>query len=316
MNRDLASDDCRLHPPPRGWRESFFWGFCTRDLWGQFNIAFHYDPPRTDRYIVLARPGQPTLALVDIDPQAPPEIETMRRKGYHCLEPLREWRFRLDANFIQVPHGADIPLHYQKLLQAGELEQASLPVSIDVLYEETTPPYAAEWRFLGEPVEHYQSSGRYRGTIQIGQQRLTLDGLGPRDHSWGRRDWLRPQWWYLLTFDLEDGAVHIVTSQTVDGYRVEDGFVLRGDHLAPIRRVEISPQADPQDGHVIRSEIRFATAEQEFSLTTTHLDFFHMSVQREGEWLCHCAETLSTIEWQGHYFTGVLEHGHRRKVEM
>ena len=312
MNHLLTSDDCHLHPPPTGWRESFFWGLTTPDLWGQFNIAFHYDPPRTDRFVVLARPGQPTLALLDSDPQAPPEVETLPRKGYHCLEPLRKWHIKMEEQFIQVPPGADIPAHYQMLQSTGQLE--GVPVSIDITYTETTPPYAAEWRFLGQPVEHYQSSGRYQGTIRIGEQTLTVDGHGPRDHSWGRRDWLRPEWWYLLTFDLDDGAAHLVVSQTVDGIRVEDGFIFRNDHLTPIRRVNISPQADPQDGHVIRSEIQFATAAHEFSLVTTQRDFFHMSVHREGEWLCHCAETLSTVEWQGRRFTGVLEHGRRIKI--
>jgi hypothetical protein len=37
--------------------------------------------------------------------------------------------------------------------------------------------------------QHYETSGRVRGTARIGERRFNVDALAYRDHSWGRRDW-------------------------------------------------------------------------------------------------------------------------------
>jgi hypothetical protein len=37
--------------------------------------------------------------------------------------------------------------------------------------------------------EHYETSGRVRGTARIGDRTIDVDALAYRDHSWGRRDW-------------------------------------------------------------------------------------------------------------------------------
>jgi hypothetical protein len=37
--------------------------------------------------------------------------------------------------------------------------------------------------------QHYEASGRVRGTARIGQERFSVDALAYRDHSWGRREW-------------------------------------------------------------------------------------------------------------------------------
>jgi hypothetical protein len=37
--------------------------------------------------------------------------------------------------------------------------------------------------------QHYEASGRVRGTARIGERRCTVDALAYRDHSWGRREW-------------------------------------------------------------------------------------------------------------------------------
>ncbi|MER5916725.1 hypothetical protein ABT124_41760 [Streptomyces sp. NPDC001982] len=36
---------------------------------------------------------------------------------------------------------------------------------------------------------HYEVSGRVRGTVRVGARRFDVDSLGYRDHSWGVRDW-------------------------------------------------------------------------------------------------------------------------------
>lgn len=37
--------------------------------------------------------------------------------------------------------------------------------------------------------QHYEASGRVRGTARIGDRNVNVDALAYRDHSWGRREW-------------------------------------------------------------------------------------------------------------------------------
>ncbi len=61
--------------------------------------------------------------------------------------------------------------------------------------------------------------------IRIGEQEISLDGPGQRDHSWGPRDWWANDWmWNGL--HLDDGThIHVVTIPELEGFGV--GYVQR-----------------------------------------------------------------------------------------
>lgn len=49
---------------------------------------------------------------------------------------------------------------------------------------------------------HYEQHTAGAGTISVGDQTGTIDGLGLRDHSWGPRFWQSPWWYRWLTANL------------------------------------------------------------------------------------------------------------------
>ncbi len=78
----------------------------------------------------------------------------------------------------------------------------------------TTVALDLTWTTDGAPY-HYDLTTRYevpclvRGEIVIGDERLTVDGQGQRDHSWGERDWWAFGWCWAAA-RLDDGTrVHL-----------------------------------------------------------------------------------------------------------
>ena len=75
---------------------------------------------------------------------------------------------------------------------------------------------------------HYEQHTAGTGTISVGDQSWTIDGLGLRDHSWGPRFWQSPWWYRWLTANLGPDfgfVVSIVAGK--DGQRRIGGMVLR-----------------------------------------------------------------------------------------
>jgi len=69
----------------------------------------------------------------------------------------------------------------------GEAGTAT-PVALDLTWDTDGLPYAYRM------TTRYEIPCRVQGTIAVGDERLTLQGPGQRDHSWGVRDWWSMDW--------------------------------------------------------------------------------------------------------------------------
>jgi hypothetical protein len=119
------------------------------------------------------------------------------------------------------------------------------------------------WQTDGQPY-HYELTTRYEipclvsGTLQIGDETISVRGHGQRDHSWGVRDWWAFGWCWASA-RLDDGTrVHLAdirmpqlrvpfgylqpgdgTTETITGLDVSEEL---GAHGFPTRaRIEIEP---------------------------------------------------------------------------
>ena len=97
----------------------------------------------------------------------------------------------------------------------------------------TTMGMDLAWSTDGVPY-HYEVTTRYEipcrvaGEILIGDRRITIQGQGQRDHSWGVRDWWA-QGWCWSAARLEDGTRIHATDVRFESMNVALGYLQPGD---------------------------------------------------------------------------------------
>jgi hypothetical protein len=82
---------------------------------------------------------------------------------------------------------------------------------------------------------HYEQTCRVHGDLVIRGDRIQVDGVGQRDHSWGFRDWAGLREWHWVTGFLADGSCSFNVFHVVapDGAVTVNGFVhAQGDDHA------------------------------------------------------------------------------------
>ncbi|MFV0259148.1 MAG: hypothetical protein ACK5PP_11965 [Acidimicrobiales bacterium] len=105
-------------------------------------------------------------------------------------------------------------------------------------YEDgTEPDLDAEKSFAKA---HYEQHCAVTGTITVGDETITLDGLGLRDKSWGPRYWQAIEWYRWLPMTFSDEFAMMIS---VVGGR-PGGMVLVGDEYHLIRDCRIESEVD------------------------------------------------------------------------
>jgi hypothetical protein len=144
-----------------------------------------------------------------------------------CEEPLRRWHVRYD--------GAAEPLDAQAVARGANGGGPTRPIAFDLAYSAAGPIYDmfASAR-LGEQDwghVHHEQAFWVEGTVTVGGDAITIQGMGYRDHSVGVREMGKfggNKMLYGLSkrgrviqgieaFDLEGKRLH------ADAYHVEDG---------------------------------------------------------------------------------------------
>lgn len=127
--------------------------------------------------------------------------------------------------------------------------------------------------FGGEPEEsherpgeefakgHYEQLVAATGSISVGDDTWTVDGLGLRDHSWGPRTWQAPWYYRWLTMNFPDGT-GLMLSRVArpDGPGTRGGFVWDGEQLQLVRDVSISTDWSGDGSYHQQIHATFSTA--------------------------------------------------------
>ncbi len=128
--------------------------------------------------------------------------------------------------------------------------------AIDLEFTGISPMFGGEpVRADGQPLEqdaetsfargHTEQHTRGRGTIQVGDERFDIDGLGLRDHSWGPRYWQAIHWYRWLPMNFSDDFAMMVSITCRPGEEPRaGGMVLRDGEYVMIRDARIDTVYD------------------------------------------------------------------------
>jgi hypothetical protein len=94
---------------------------------------------------------------------------------------------------------------------------------------------------------HYEQHMQTRGTMQIDDGTIKVDGTGLRDHSWGPRYWqaIHSYRWLTCAFGPDLGIMVSEITREKDGPRAQNGVVVRGEGLERITSVDIDTAFAP-----------------------------------------------------------------------
>ncbi len=169
------------------WGESWYFDFFAPNasVGGWVRIGLYPNLGVTWYHAYVVGPGRPTVAVIDYEAPIPKgaglELRTHGLWADHIVEtPLEHFTVANEAHGL----GVDEPADLYATVPRGD----QVPLALDL-----------EWETAGTPY-HYVATTRYEipcnvhGTIDVGDERIELDGFGQRDHSWGVRDWWQFGW--------------------------------------------------------------------------------------------------------------------------
>ncbi|HET9896427.1 MAG TPA: hypothetical protein VFQ44_15990 [Streptosporangiaceae bacterium] len=183
----LTSEDEQLHPPgpEQLWNESYYFDFAASDgsVAGYVRLGLYPTWRRCWYWACAVRPGAATAIVVD---NAIP-LPCGRSIQTESISASQEISRPLESAYVALD--ADAVVLKDRAAAYGDL--TALP-SIRLAFE-------LEWVTFGgvypyRMIPRYEIPCRVTGTIRIGADRLTVDGWGERDHSWGVRDWWKTSW--------------------------------------------------------------------------------------------------------------------------
>jgi hypothetical protein len=160
---------------------------------------------------------------------------------------------------------------------------------------------------------HYEQHLSGSGTISVGDQSWTIDGLGLRDHSWGPRHWQSPWWYRWLTANLGPDfgfVVSVVASK--DGKRHIGGAVLRDGAYELITDATIETDWTGADRYHQEIRATATTAEGTYEIEGTVKNLVPLRNRRTGpdgeELLTRISEGLTEWRCEGRVGHGLSEY--------
>jgi hypothetical protein len=196
----LSAADETYHQPGDSqlWSESWYFDFATRDgtLGGYVRLGVYPNQSVCWYWACVVGEGRQLVTVIDheVRPPRPPSLE-IRTDGLwadHTIEvPFDHVTLGCEAFAL----GLDDPTEVY-----GQMVGERVPFGLDLEWETDghTYPYPGG-------VTRYEVPCLVHGELIVGDERIELDAIGQRDHSWGERDWWTIGWTWTSGW-LEDGT--------------------------------------------------------------------------------------------------------------
>ena len=197
---DPADEFRHAHDGSELWNESYYLDFFAEDLslGGYLRIGLYPNLNRVWYWACLVGPDRPLVTVIDHDVPLPSSGRSLeiRHDGLwadHVVEtPNEHMSVNLEAFALQLDDPQDV---------YGDARGERVPFGFELDFLTDRAAY------LWPPVTpRYEIPCRVEGEILIGDERISFDGWGQRDHSWGAaRDWWANQWSWTAA-RLDDGT--------------------------------------------------------------------------------------------------------------
>ncbi len=234
----LKDSDEVWHERPDGvpmWSENYLSGACFPGA--GVGVWLHQSRPQHDarfweEIFTVSLPGDrcllakgATLAIPHGNGPAGPALR------YECVEPFRVWR-KTFSGLARLVGGAEARL-------APLADGPHLAVDMDLTWTCVGPPFDMDMseQVWAETKAHYQQHCQVAGSIEFGGERIELEGVGIRDHSWGPRDLsgLGNHTWIYGEFPSGRRIMYFHHRTSSGGGLLDIGHIADGDDVVSVR---------------------------------------------------------------------------------
>jgi hypothetical protein len=158
---------------------------------------------------------------------------------------------------------------------------------------------------------HYEQHTAVKGSIQVGAETITLDGLGLRDKSWGPRYWQAVSWYRWLPMIFGPDFAMMLSIVDAGGSPRRSGMVLDNGEYKMIRDCRIESDYDADDYQTaMRCWAR--TDDAEYEVTGEVISMIPLRNRRktdDGEQLhTRITEAMTRYECNGRKGMGMSEY--------
>ncbi|WP_426574114.1 DUF7065 domain-containing protein [Aquihabitans sp. McL0605] len=205
------ADEARHAPTDEHlWSESWYLDFVDEDqgIAGYVRLGLYPGMGRAWYWACVVGPDRPLVTVIDHDVAIPPgRSHEIRTEGLWADYTVETALDHVSVGVEAFAVGVDDPTEVY-----GDLRGDRVPLGFDLEWETVGSTFA----YPG--VTRYEVPCRVHGEVLVGSERIELDGLGQRDHSWGVRDWWSYGWSWTAGW-LDDGTrfhgvdVHLGTDQ-------------------------------------------------------------------------------------------------------
>jgi hypothetical protein len=213
------------HPPGAEplWSESWYFDFATADgaIGGYARLGIVPSLGTAWWWACVAGPDRPFVLVRDHDVAIPKSGLEIRAEGLWaeltCETAWEHWTIGLEAFGVALDDPADA---YRD--ERGD----RVALGFDLEWESRSPAYV-----YPAGVTRYEVPCRVHGEVLVGSERIEVDAVGERDHSWGARDWWDTPGWCWTAGQLADGTAFHAVAPT--GSPFTPGFVLPPGAVEP-----------------------------------------------------------------------------------
>ena len=244
MNEEAGGEETdMIHPfgVHADWNESFYFNFydSENDYCGFMRIGLKPNKDEKNMFCFFLSPEGEEIGTRVVEPFTDSQLSVEGLK-FDRIAPDKEWRLRYDGSMKQT-RGSEV----HRLNVSFDLTFKAINKVFD--YRESDSGYSDLVSHVS-PAEHTEQFGKFEGTATIGTKKLSISGLGERDHAWGTTDWISPSTWIWLSGQFSEGLAFNFTKLFIGRETVDAGYIHIGGVNRPIVKVEVVTQVKKNGG--------------------------------------------------------------------